>query len=172
MGRKSVKADKSIYQVMREEQGLTREKASERMQTLSPERIEKLENGRVAVQPADVVELAEGYHHPELCSYYCANECMIGRGRVTEVHVKDLAQIAVETLNSLNRMNQEKDRLLEIVEDGVISKEESEDFLKIKKTLKRIASNVDSLELWIERMVAEEKLDPTTFSDAPPGGEV
>ena len=40
MGRRSVKENKSIYQVKREEMGLTREKASERMATLSEDRIE------------------------------------------------------------------------------------------------------------------------------------
>ena len=43
MGRKSTKENKNIYQRCREEQGLTREKASEKMIGVSASRIEKIE---------------------------------------------------------------------------------------------------------------------------------
>ena len=46
MGRKSTKENKSIWQTTREELGLTREKAGELSPGFSPERIEKIENGR------------------------------------------------------------------------------------------------------------------------------
>lgn len=44
MGRASVKVNKNIYQIKREELGLTREKASELIGSITPERIEKIEN--------------------------------------------------------------------------------------------------------------------------------
>lgn len=37
--------------------------------------------------------MADGYNIPNLCNYYCANECPIGRQYVTEVEIKDLSQI-------------------------------------------------------------------------------
>ena len=46
MGRKSTKENKSIWQVTREDLGLTREKAADLIPGFSPERIEKIENGR------------------------------------------------------------------------------------------------------------------------------
>ncbi len=115
MGRKSNKSDKSIYQEYREKLDLTREKASEMIGFMSAAKIEKIENDKVSVQPEDVIAMAECYKAPELCNYYCSQECPIGQQYVPEVKIKDLTQIAVETLNSLNRMNKEKDRLLEIV---------------------------------------------------------
>ena len=42
MGRVSVKKDKSVYQLFREECGLTREKASELMDGMTASRIEKI----------------------------------------------------------------------------------------------------------------------------------
>lgn len=42
MGRTSTKENKNSYQLAREELGLTREKASELLETIAPERIEKL----------------------------------------------------------------------------------------------------------------------------------
>ena len=44
MGRVSSKINKTIYQKKREELGLTREKAGELLDSISPERIEKIEN--------------------------------------------------------------------------------------------------------------------------------
>ena len=42
MGRKSAKENKNIYQILREERNLTREKASELLDTISSEKIEKI----------------------------------------------------------------------------------------------------------------------------------
>ena len=64
MGRKSTKENKSIWQATREDLGLTREKAGELVPGFSPERIEKIENGRTQIQPEDVILLAEHYRAP------------------------------------------------------------------------------------------------------------
>ena len=159
MGRKSTKDGKSIYQEIREKLELTREKASEMIGFISAAKLEKIENGKVSVQPEDVIALAECYKAPELCNYYCSQECPIGQQYVPEVHVKDLTQIAVETLNSLNRMNKEKDRLLEIVEDGQVTPDEYNDFFEIKKTLEKISLSVDTLQLWVDKAIADGKIE-------------
>lgn len=46
MARVSTKENKNIYQLTRESLKLTRESASELLETISPERIEKIENER------------------------------------------------------------------------------------------------------------------------------
>ena len=51
MARASTKENKSLYQTTRESLKLTRETASELLETLSPERIEKIENDRVLPHP-------------------------------------------------------------------------------------------------------------------------
>lgn len=159
MGRKSNKEDKSVYQEQRERLDLTREKASELIGFISPAKLEKIENGKVAVQPEDVIALAECYKAPELCNYYCSQECPIGQQYVPEVKVKNLAQIAIETLNSLNKMSKEKDRLLEIVEDGQVTPDEYKDFFEIKKTLEKIALSVDTLQLWVDKSIADGHME-------------
>ena len=159
MGRRSNKTDKSVYQEHREKLGLTREQASELIGFISSAKIEKIENGKVAVQPEDVIALAGCYKAPELCNYYCSQECPIGQQYVPEIQVKDLAQIAVETLNSLNKMNREKDRLLEIVEDGLITPDEYRDFFEIKKTLEKISLSVDTLQLWVDKSIADGHME-------------
>ena len=159
MGRKSNKEDKSVYQEYREKLDLTREKASELMEFISPAKLEKIENGKVSIQPEDVIAMAQCYKAPELCNYYCSQECPIGQQYVPEIKVKDLAQIAIETLNSLNRMSKEKDRLLEIVEDGQVTPDEYKDFFEIKKTLEKIAFSVDTLQLWVDKSIADGHME-------------
>ena len=159
MGRKSNKEDKSVYQEMREKLDLTREKASELIGFISPAKLEQIENGKVSVQPEDVIAMADCYKAPELCNYYCSQECPIGQQYVPEIKVKDLAQIAIETLNSLNKMGKEKDRLLEIVEDGQITPDEYKDFFEIKKTLEKIALSVDTLQLWVDKSIADGHME-------------
>lgn len=65
--------------------------------------------------------MAKKYKCPNLCNYYCANQCPIGREYVPEVKIRDLSQIVLEMLASLNAMNKRKDRLIEITADGAIT---------------------------------------------------
>ena len=55
VGRRSVKENKSVFQLKREELGLTREAASMGMTAVSPERLEKIENDKVQMQPYDAL---------------------------------------------------------------------------------------------------------------------
>ena len=51
MARRSTRENKNIYQTTRENLALTREEASELLVTVSPERIEKIENERTLPYP-------------------------------------------------------------------------------------------------------------------------
>ena len=164
MGRKSIKENKSIYQITRENLGLTREKAGELIPGFSQERIEKIENGRVQVRPEDVKWMAEYYKAPGLCNYYCSNECPIGKDRVPQLESKELVQIVVETLNSLNRLSREKDRLLEIAEDGTVSRDEYDDFRNIRDMLEQLQVSASSLQLWIEQKIADGEMEEEALS--------
>ena len=53
MGKKSTKENKNIYQTSREDAGLTREKASELMDFVSADRIEKIAEGNIDQQKLD-----------------------------------------------------------------------------------------------------------------------
>ena len=157
MGRRSTKENKTIWQITREELGLTREKAGELIPGFSPERIEKIENGRTQIQPEDALLLAEYYKAPALVNYYCCNECPIGESHAVRAESKELTQIAVETLNAVNQMARIKDRLLEIAEDGKVCNDELEDFMKIKSVLDKLSQSVSNLQLWMDEQIASEQ---------------
>ena len=154
MARVSTRENKNIYQLTRENLKLTRETASELLESIPPERIEKIENERSFPHPDEVRTMAEKYKKPDLCNYYCANQCPIGQEYVPEIKIKDLSQIVLEMLASLNAMNKRKDRLIEITADGKISDDELEDFLYIQEELERISITVETLQLWAEKMLA------------------
>ena len=139
MGRASTKENKNRYQLIREELGLSREKASELLEILSPERLEKIENERTDPHPDEVLLMSQKYKKPSLCNYYCSNQCPIGQQYVPEIKIKDLSQIVLETLASLNAMQKKKDRLIEITVDGHISGDELADFVYIQEELEKIS---------------------------------
>ena len=163
MGRASTKSNKNRYQLVREELGLSREKASELLEAVTPERIEKIESGKSLPHPDEVLTMAEKYRQPSLCNYYCANQCPIGQEYVPEIKIKDLSQIVLEMLASLNAMSKRKERLIEITADGVIDENEVEDFVFIQQELERISITVETLQLWAEKMLATGVIDEARY---------
>lgn len=163
MGRASTKENKNKYQLAREELGLSREKASDLLEVIPPERIEKIENERTLPHPDEVLVMSQKYKKPSLCNYYCSNECPIGKEYVPEVQIKELSAIVIEMLASLNSVNKTKDRLIEIAADGVISDDEIDDFIHIQEELERISITVETLQLWAEKMLANGIIDPDQY---------
>ena len=163
MARKSTRENKNIYQRTREALGLTREEASELLAAMSPERIEKIESQRSMPHPDEVLLMSDKYKHPSLCNHYCANQCPIGAQYVPEVKVKDLSQIVLETIASLNTMQKQKDRLIEITVDGRISGDELADFVHIQEELEKISIAVETLQLWCERMLDTGAIDKAQY---------
>ncbi len=159
MARVSTKENKNIYHRTRESLKLTREAAGALLESIAPERIEKIENERSLPHPDEVLIMAEKYKQPSLCNYYCANQCPIGQQYVPEIKIKDLSQIVLEMLASLNSMNKKKERLIEITADGTISGDELEDFIFIQEELERISITVETLQLWSEKMLATGVID-------------
>ena len=139
MARVSTKENKNVYHQARENMGLTRDKASELLEWISADRIEKIENERSMPNPDEVLTMADKYKRPSLCNHYCSNQCPIGQQYVPEIKIKDLSQIVLEMLTSLNSMNKRKERLIEITADGVIDNDELDDFIFIQEELERIS---------------------------------
>lgn len=164
MGRASTKENKNPYQRIREELGLTREKAGELLEVVTPERIEKIENERSFPHPDEVLLMSQKYRKPSLCNFYCSNQCPIGKEYVPEVQVKELSSIVLEMLASLNSVNKRKERLIEITADGVISNDEIDDFIYIQEELERISITVETLQFWAEKMLANGVIDAETYN--------
>ena len=112
MGRKSTKEIKNIYQISRENMEYSREAAAEKLGFISSDRIEKIENERTLPHPEEVLAMADCYKNPSLCNYFCSHECPIGIEYVPEIHAKELSQITLEILATLNLLSHAKERLI------------------------------------------------------------
>lgn len=62
-------------------------------------------------------------------------------------------------LASLNSVGKEKNRLIEITPDGVITEDEYEDFAMIQDKLEKISVTADALQLWVREKIAEGNID-------------
>ena len=163
MGRISTKENKTLYQLAREKMGLSREKASE-LTGIEPSKIERIENEKVLqISPYDVYDMAEAYKEPMLCNHYCSNECPIGMKYVPEVKMESLKEITIEMLASLNSLEKQEDRMLEIARNGRVEESELEDFVFIQKELEQLSAAVDSLRMWSERMMATGSIDEKRY---------
>ena len=155
MGRKAAKENQTRYLISRENANLSRATAAEVLGFISEDRIERIEYEKSNPYPEEILAMAEGYKDPELCNYYCSTQCPIGQKYIPKLELKNLSQITLEILASLNAMEKEKNRLIEITVDGHISPEESADFKTIQAQLSEIAIAIDSLQLWLEKAIAE-----------------
>ena len=145
MGKQSTRENKTIYQICREEAGLTRSEASEKMTAVSDSKIEKFEYEMQDPTPYDIIQMADAYKRPDLCNYFCSHKCEIGHRYVPEVEVSDLSDIILETI--------------QIARDGKISDDEMKDFAFISKKLDEISLAVDSLNLWVDKTANEQGLN-------------
>ena len=66
---------------------------------------------------------------------------------------------ALEVLASLNSIDQERNRLIDIAVDGSITEDEYDDFVIIRDKLDRVSRTVESLKLWIQNTIASGELD-------------
>ncbi len=159
MGRISTKEDKTIYQICREEMGLSREKASELMDGISSSRIEKIEYETQAPTPYDIVQMADCYKRPDLCNYYCSHRCEIGDRYVPSIKVSELSHIILETIAALNDINPLTSRLIQIARDGKITDDELPDFAYISSKLDEVSLAITALNLWVDKTASENDLN-------------
>lgn len=165
MPRISTKENKTIYQTIREDLGLTRDKASELLEFISPERIERIESGKYAPKSDEVLQMANKYKAPQLCNYYCSNQCNVGCRYVPEIQMKQFSQIVVEVVSSLNSVKDKQMRLIDISLDGTVRNDELQDFIDIQEQLEHISVAVETLQLWTEKMLAEGKIDLEKYNE-------
>ena len=155
MPKVSTKENKNAYFLRREELKLTRDQASELLEAIPADRIEKIENERLEPRPEEVLIMADKYKAPELCNYYCSNQCPIGLQYVPEIKICDLSQIVLKMLDSLNNVQDKQHKLISITADGVIDDEEIDSFVDIQNELDKISMSVETLKLWSEQMLAD-----------------
>ena len=149
----------NIYLEVRNSLDLSRDRASELLETISPEKLERIENEKQLPSPEDVMIMADKYAEPNIRNYYCANQCPMGQHFVPRIEFNDLEKTVLKLVASLNSMHAKQDKLIEIAEDGMISDDEMLDFISIQKDLEKVSLAVSALEVWTEKMMSSGLID-------------
>lgn len=103
--------------------------------------------------PNTVVALmADTYGEPELRSWYCANECPLGKDRVTEICDMPPERTAIRMQRHLTVMQDALEEFSGIIEDGIVTQEELERVPDIKKQFLQAKQKVDEMLAAIEKI--------------------
>ena len=68
-------------------------------------------------------------------------------------------------LASLNSVQDNQRRLIEITADGIIDENEIADFVDIQDELEKISITVETLQLWSEQMLANGSIDIKKYNE-------
>ena len=61
-------------------------------------------------------------------------------------------------------MHKKQERLIEITADGIIQEDEIKDFVEIQEELEKISITVETLQLWVEQMLAHNVIDTKAYN--------
>ena len=154
----------NLYSEVRNKLGLSREKASELLETISPEKLERIENEKQLPTPEDVMIMAEKYSEPSIKNYYCANQCPMGQHYVPRIEFDDLEKTVLKLVASLNAINAKKDQLIEIASDGVVHDYELASFVNIQNELEKLSFALSKMEVWTEKMMSSGAIDMNEYN--------
>lgn len=108
---------------------------------MSEDAVKDAELGLSKCMPVDkAVLMADLYNAPQLKCYYCNHECPIGRTMPISAESLDIDRVTVKLLKNLrvSDLEEVKDKLIDIADDGKITDDE-------KPELKNILSYLDDL---------------------------
>lgn len=159
MGRGATKAAGNVWYEARmnaakyDDRLASREGAAERL-NMSVDAVRSAELNISKCMPVDkAVLMADLYNAPHLLNHYCLNECPIGCRHCISDEVYDIDRVTVKLLRGLkvDRLQDIKEKLLDIAEDGVISDDEKPDLKEVLDYLDGIAKTVSELKIIGER---------------------
>ena len=146
MGRGATKAAGNVWYEARMDAAKWNDKLSSRAGAaealnMSEDAVKDAELGLSKCMPVDkAVLMADLYNAPQLKCYYCNHECPIGRTMPISAESLDIDRVTVKLLKNLrvSDLEEVKEKLVDIAEDGRITDDE-------KPELKNILSYLDDL---------------------------
>ena len=125
----------------------SREGAAERL-GMSVSAVADAGLGLTKCMPVDkAVLMADLYNAPQLLNYYCLHECPIGCRHSISDEVVDIDRVTVKLLKGLrvDKLEEIKDSLLDIAEDGKITDDEKPELKEALDYLDSLAKTVSEL---------------------------
>ncbi|RKJ46523.1 XRE family transcriptional regulator [bacterium 1XD8-76] len=131
------------------EQLSSREGAAEIM-AIEKGRLYRIEKGNTYPYPEEIRMMADLYNAPELEHYYCKHICPLGAD-MPEVEVTSLDRASLKTVSIIRKIEDAKNNLLDITEDGVIDESEKPILNNILQTLDEFERAAQTLKLWAKK---------------------
>lgn len=157
MGTNPTKAADNIYCKCRKEAAKwndklnSREGASELL-GVSVSSLSDYELGITKFVPVDkVVLMADLYNAPELKNHFCVHDCPIGQCSMHQLEIAELDRVTLNVLSSFRKINEVRDTLMDITDDGIITDNEKPKLQEVLITLDSIVKRSQELRLWAEK---------------------
>ena len=131
------------------EQLSSREGAADIM-SIDRGRLYRIESGIANPYPEEIHLMADLYHAPELKNYYCREMCPLGTD-IPKVDITDLDRISIRALSSFRKLEQTKEILLDITEDGIITEDEKPSMQKVLDDLEELETVAQNLKIWAKK---------------------
>ncbi len=163
MGKGPINENNNVYFKARKraavynERLYSREGASELL-GISVSTLADYELGNTKVVPVDkVVLMADLYNAPELITGYCMGECPVHGFLPLATEEKSVQGITLRLLRGFNEdeLRAMKENLIEITEDGIISKEELPKLKIILEKLEKMAEIISEMKIVGEKLIKE-----------------
>ena len=158
MGKKVTKAADNIYcqaryeALERDDSFSSREKTSDIVH-IDRTRLANIELGNIIPYPEEVLALSKAYNSPELCNAHCSQNCPIGERTVSKVTLDDFDRLSLKVLGSLKNIDELRQSLIAISEDGVVDSQEIDEFNAILENLEKISTSAKALQIWAQKNV-------------------
>ena len=104
-----------------------------------------------------VALMADAYNQPELRSWYCANECPLGKDRVEELDGSPIEAASIRLHNAADQMDEVISDIFEVVDDGIITDDEWPRLQKDKRKLQRLRKTIEETLIAIEKQEKKQK---------------
>ena len=141
---------KARYEATTHNEQLSSREGAADIMSIDRGRIYRIESGLVNPYPEEVHLMADLYNAPELRNYYCREMCPLGC-EIPKVEMCDLDRISIRALVAFRKVDETKNLLLDITEDGVITEDEREDMQKILDTLSELEAITQNLKVWVKK---------------------
>lgn len=172
MGRKASKATDNIYYISRIKAAeknkayTSREKAAQKLR-IERSRLARIELDQIDPYAEEVDIMATAYDAPHLCTDYCDNICPIGIHKLEKqakhTEKDSIERLVLRFLSSSQYMNTLSKILVDITQDGIITKEEIHDLQDVFKAMDSVSENIEAIRFW----VMNDPLLKSYFKDMP-----
>lgn len=158
MARKATKAADSVFYKARMEAAAfndnynSREGAAEEL-GIDRTRLARIELGSLNPYPEEVLMMTDAYNAPELGNYYCSRMCPLGKETIEEAELLHLDRLTIKIIAALGSADFIKETMLQITEDGKITREEAEQAQEVLDGLAKIAKRATEMKIWIDKNI-------------------